>query len=104
MSQFFNIPQMFDYINKLRETLNITIENKKIELNNKCQACNKNEIEIDYKPDDFCVDFVDDDGLEKTKINIMFFCRSCYEKLIETNQLIETEWSNKYWEPKKEEI
>ena len=88
---FNNVPEMFNYVDKLIELKDQYNEHKKKELNNLCEACNKNEIELEYK-----YKWYADEVKTKTGIKLViynhFFCKSCYKKIIETDQLERSEW------------
>lgn len=83
---FNNIPEMVNYLNSLKKSADEQIELKKNKLNNICEACKKNTIEIVYKDDKYVEDFFDEDG-HKMRLNVHFFCEKCYKYIIETGQL-----------------
>lgn len=88
---FSNVPEMFAYVDKLRELKDQYNEKRKKDLNNLCEACEKNPIELEYKYFNYADEISTDDGV-KLKINNHFFCKSCYKVIIETNQLEKSEW------------
>ena len=83
---FNNIPEMIDYIERLKNEVEKQIESKKISLNNKCECCKEKNIEIIYKANNFTEEYIDDNKLIY-KINANFFCESCYKHIIKTGQL-----------------
>lgn len=83
---FNNIPEFFSYMNGLRKAVDEHLEYRKKKLDYKCEACKNNPIELEYAYENYCVDYFED-GVKKTKINCHFFCKSCYKKIIETEQL-----------------
>jgi hypothetical protein len=95
---------MFEYLNKLKTIVDNLVIEKKEYLNNLCQSCEKNNIEVEWRPYNFCDEYFENE-VSKYRINIMFFCKSCYEKLIEINKLEPGQFDLKYWEDeeKKEE-
>jgi len=101
MSQFFNVPQMFEYLDRLKTTVDNIVAEKKESLNNLCQSCEKNNIEVEWRPFNFCDEYIENE-MSKYKINILFFCKSCYEKLIEAGKLERGEFDLKYWEVEEE--
>ena len=55
---FNNIPEMFSYIEKLRKTLDEIILSRKEQLNNFCECCHKKEIEVEWRPTNFCNEYL----------------------------------------------
>lgn len=88
---FYDVPSMYDYLEKLRDTVNQTILLRKESLNNKCEKCKGNDIEIEYKPNNFTEEF-EEDGINKVRVNCMFFCKSCYKKLLIDDLIDRSEW------------
>lgn len=88
---FKNIPEMFIYIEKLQEIHKQSVEKRKEELDYKCEACNVNPIEIDYKCNDYSHEQYTENGVKLT-INAHYFCKSCYIKIINTEQLPKSIW------------
>jgi hypothetical protein len=99
---FNNIPEMFAYIEKLRKTLDKIISSRKEQLNNFCEYCHKKEIEVEWRPTDFCNEYIED-GIMKYKVDIKFFCQNCYDLLVEKEKIVPGEFTIFYKE-KKEEI
>jgi hypothetical protein len=99
---FNNIPEMFAYIEKLRKTLDKIISSRKEKLNNFCECCHKKEIEVEWRPTDFCDEYIED-GIMKYKVDIKFFCQNCYDLLVEKEKIVPGEFTIFYKE-KKEEI
>ena len=99
---FNNIPEMFSYIEKLRKTLDEIILSRKEQLNNFCECCHKNEIEVEWRPTNFCNEYFEE-GVMKYKIDIKFFCQNCYDLLVEKEKIVPGEFTIFYKE-KKEEI
>jgi len=99
---FNNIPEMFAYIEKLKKTLNKIIFNRKEQLNNLCECCHKKEIEVEWRPVNFCDEYIEE-GIMKYKIDIKFFCQNCYDLLVEKEKIVPGEFTIFYKE-KKEEI
>jgi hypothetical protein len=99
---FNNIPEMFAYIEKLRKTLDKIISSRKEQLNNFCECCHKKEIEVEWRPTDFCDEYIED-GIMKYKVDIKFFCQNCYDLLVEKEKIVPGEFTIFYKE-KKEEI
>ena len=83
---FNNIPELFNYVDNLKKQVDIHVEKTKEKLDYKCEACKKNPIEVDYAYENYCEDVLED-GVMKLKINAHYFCKSCYKKIINTNQL-----------------
>jgi hypothetical protein len=102
MSDFFNIAGMIEYINRLKDFVDNTILLRKEKLNNLCECCQEKEIEVEWRPVDFCDEFYEDD-VKKYKININFFCESCYNILVEREEIAPGDFTIFYKE-KKEEI
>jgi hypothetical protein len=102
MSDFFNIAGMIEYINRLKDFVDNTILMRKEKLNNLCECCKEKEIEIEWRPTNFCDEFYED-NVKKYKININFFCESCYNILLEREEIVPGEFTIFYKE-KKEEI
>jgi len=102
MSDFYSIPEMFEYIRRLKEYVDNTILMRKEKLNNLCECCHEKEIEVEWRPTNFCDEFYEDD-IKKYKININFFCQNCYDILLEREELEPGEFTIFYKE-KKEEI
>lgn len=88
---FHDVPSMYAYLEKLKETVDQTILLRKESLNYKCEKCKDNNIEIEYKPNDFTEEF-EEDGINKIKVNCMFFCKSCYIKLLLDDLIDKSEW------------
>jgi len=99
---FNNIPEMFAYIEKLRKTLDKIISSRKEQLNNFCEYCHEKEIEVEWRPTDFCDEYIED-GIMKYKVDIKFFCQNCYDLLVEKEKIVPGEFTIFYKE-KKEEI
>jgi hypothetical protein len=99
---FNNIPEMFAYIEKLRKTLDKIISSRKEQLNNFCEYCHEKEIEVEWRPTDFCNEYIED-GIMKYKVDIKFFCQNCYDLLVEKEKIVPGEFTIFYKE-KKEEI
>ena len=99
---FNNVVEMFSYIEKLRKTLDKIVLERKEQLNNLCEYCKEKEIEVEWRPFNFCDEYIED-GEMKYKINIKFFCQNCYDKLIEKEKIAPGEFTIFYKE-KKEEI
>ena len=59
------------------------------------------EIEVEWRPDNFCDEYFED-GIKKYKINVNFFCENCYEILLERGEIGISQFSIFY--NKKEEI
>ena len=88
---FHDVPSMYAYLEKLKETVDQTILIKKESLNYKCEKCKENNIEIEYKPNDFTEEF-EEDGINKVRVNCMFFCKSCYRELLLDDLIDKSEW------------
>lgn len=88
---FNNIPEMFEHIDKLKEAHHMMIEKKKMDLNHKCEVCQKNPIEVDYKYNNYSQEQYTESG-SKLIINAHFFCKKCYKKIIDTKQLEKSRW------------
>jgi hypothetical protein len=101
MSDFYNIPQMIEYMNRLKEFVDNTVLERKEKLNNLCECCNEKEIEVEWRPTNFCDEFFED-GVKKYKININFFCESCYYILLERKEFERGEFTIFYKEKKEE--
>jgi len=99
---FNNIPEMFAYIEKLRKTLDKIISSRKEQLNNFCEYCHEKEIEVEWRPTNFCDEYIED-GIMKYKVDIKFFCQNCYDLLVEKEKIVPGEFTIFYKE-KKEEI
>ena len=102
MSDFYNVQQMFQYIERLRNLLDENVLKRKQQLNNLCECCKEKEIEVEWRPSNFCDEYFENDK-KKYKINIKFFCESCYNILVEKKELEPGEFTIFYKE-KKEEI
>ena len=72
---FNNIPEMFAYIENLRKTLDKIILSRKEQLNNFCECCHKKEIEVEWRPTNFCNEYFEE-GVMKYKIDIKFINNS----------------------------
>lgn len=83
---FNNIPEMIEYLNKLKTEVDKQIENAKIKLNNTCECCKNKPIEVIYKSDNFTEEYIEDNQI-KYKLNAHFFCVNCYEHVIKTKQI-----------------
>ena len=57
---FNNIPEMFAYIENLRKTLDKIILSRKEQLNNFCEFCHKKEIEVEWRPTNFCNEYFEE--------------------------------------------
>jgi hypothetical protein len=99
---FYSVSEMFFYIEKLKKTLDKIIIKRKEQLNNLCEFCHEKEIEVEWRPTDFCSDYIED-GIMKYKIDIKFFCQNCYDLLVEKEKIVPGEFTIFYKE-KKEEI
>jgi hypothetical protein len=99
---FYSVSEMFAYIEKLKKTLDKIIFNRKEQLNNLCECCHKKEIEVEWRPVNFCSEYIEE-GVMKYKIDIKFFCQNCYDKLTEKEKIVPGEFTIFYKE-KKEEI
>lgn len=88
---FRNIPEMWQYIEKLQKAHDEIVALKKEELNYKCEACKKNPIEIDYKSEDYSTEEYTRTGV-KLIINSHYFCKQCYKHIINTQQLPKSQW------------
>lgn len=88
---FRNIPEMFDYIDKLQEIHKKSVEKRKEQLNHKCETCKINPIEVDYKCDYYSHEEYTENGVKLT-IFAHYFCKSCYVKIINTEQLPRSKW------------
>ena len=99
---FNNIPEMFLYIEKLRKTLDKIVLDRKEQINNLCECCHEKEIEVEWRPFNFCNDYIED-GIMKYKIDIKFFCQNCYNLLVEKEKIVPGDFTIFYKE-KKEEI
>ena len=102
MSDFFNIAGMIEYINRLKDFVDNTILMRKEKLNNFCEFCHKKEIEVEWRPTNFCNEYIEE-GVMKYKIDIKFFCQNCYDLLVEKEKIVPGEFTIFYKE-KKEEI
>jgi hypothetical protein len=71
---FYDVPSMYIYLEKLKETVERTIFQKKELLNYKCEICKENPIEVEYKPNNFTEEF-EEDEITKIRVNCMFFCK-----------------------------
>ena len=90
---FNNIPEMYAYLDKLKNIVEEHLNKKKEELNFKCEACNKNSIEVDFKPGNFTEEYYNPQtGKTSLVINCNFFCRSCYKKLLDSGQIDKSIW------------
>ena len=101
MSDFYNVPEMFEYIKRLKQMVDNAISEKKEILNNLCECCKEKEIEVEWKATNFCDEFFED-GIKKYKVNVYFFCESCYNILIEKKELEPGEFTL-FYKDKKEE-
>ena len=88
---FGNVEEMWLYVDKLRKLTEDYREHRKKQLNNICEACNENEIELEYKYNNYADEILTKDGM-KLKIYNHFFCKSCYKIIIETKRLPRCEW------------
>ena len=88
---FHDVPSMYAYLEKLKETVDQTVLLRKQSLNNTCEKCKKNDIEIEYKPNNFTEEF-EEDGINKIRVNCMFFCKSCYRELLIDDLIDRSEW------------
>ena len=88
---FHDVPSMYAYLEKLKETVDQTVLLRKQSLNNTCEKCKKNDIEIEYKPNNFTEEF-EEDGINKIRVNCMFFCKSCYRELLLDDLIDRSEW------------
>ena len=101
MSDFGNVAEMFNYLNRLKEFVDNTVLMRKEKLNNLCECCGEKEIEVEWRPFDFCDEFYEDD-IKKYKININFFCQNCYDILLEREEISPGEFTIFYKEKKEE--
>ena len=101
MSDFYNVPQMFAYIEKLKNMVDQTLLERKEKLNNICECCKEKEIEVEWKPTNFCDEFFED-GIKKYKINVNFFCERCYKILVDRKEIEPGEFTS-FLKEKKEE-
>lgn len=101
MSDFYNVQEMFQYLARLKEYVDSEILLQKEKLNNLCECCHEKEIEVEYRPDNFCDEYFEDE-IKKYKINVNFFCENCYEILLEREEIGISQFSIFY--NKKEEI
>lgn len=96
---FNNIPEMLNYIEKLKFIVDQKLDERKKNLGDKCECCKINPIEVTYKANNFTEEYLEDDQIIY-KINANFFCKSCYKHVIESGQLEKsqfmTEIDNKY--------
>lgn len=88
---FRNIPEMYQHIERLQKAHSQIIQEKKEQLNFKCEACQINPIEIDYKCNEYSKEQYTENG-SKLTINAHFFCKNCYIHVIKTNQLEKSQW------------
>ncbi len=88
---FHDVPSMYLYLEKLKETVDSTILLRKQALDNKCENCKSERIEVEYKPNNFTEEF-EEDGENKIRINCMFFCRACYKKMLLEELIDRSEW------------
>ena len=99
----FNNPiEMFAYLEKLKELVDNVVLMRKEKLNNLCECCHEKEIEVEWRPYNFCDEYIED-GEMKYKININFFCQVCYDILVEKEEITLGDFTIFYNE-KKEEI
>jgi hypothetical protein len=88
---FYDVPSMYIYLEKLKETVERTIFQKKELLNYNCEICKENPIEVEYKPNNFTEEF-EEDEITKIRVNCMFFCKSCYRDLLLDDLIDRSEW------------
>jgi hypothetical protein len=88
---FSTIPEMLDHMNNLKEAHDKMVEQKKLELNYKCEACQKNPIEVDYKYNNYSWETYTENG-SKLRLNAHYFCKNCYKTIINTKQLEKSQW------------
>ena len=66
----FNNPyEMFSYLEKLKELVDNVVLMRKEKLNNLCECCHEKGIEVEWRPYNFCDEYIED-GEMKYKINI----------------------------------
>lgn len=88
---FNNVSEMIQYINNLKNIVENKIEEKKAELNNFCECCKIKPIEIIYKANNFTEEYMEDEKI-CYKINAHLFCADCYKHIIDTGQLVKSEF------------
>lgn len=88
---FNDINGMVDHLNQLKEIVDKKIEERKRELNFKCEVCKINSIEIIYKASNFTQEYIEDNQI-KYILNAHYFCKSCYRHVVNTNQLEKSMW------------
>lgn len=88
---FYDVPSMYIYLEKLKETVEETLSFKKQQLNYKCEKCKESPIEVEYKPNNFTEEF-EEDEINKIRVNCMFFCKSCYRDLLLDDLIDKSEW------------
>lgn len=88
---FGNVEEMKLYVGKLQDAKYKFIEEKLKSLDNKCEACKNNDVEIEYRYSWYCDEIQTENGVKLTIYNHLF-CIPCYKHIMKTKQLEKSCW------------